>query len=65
LRYEKRTNLEVILDVIFNRTNLEVILDVIFNKVHCERCALQVLEENLKIDRTKVDFLVFYVKVMK
>jgi hypothetical protein len=52
-------------DACKKKTNLEVILDVIFNKVHCERCALQVLEENLKIDRTKVDFLVFYVKVMK
>jgi hypothetical protein len=47
------------------RTNLEVILDVIFNEVHCGRCALDVLEENFEINRIQVDVIVLYVKVMK
>jgi hypothetical protein len=45
------------------RTNLEVILDVIFNEV--DRYALHVLEKNFEINRIQVDVIVLYVKVMK
>jgi hypothetical protein len=39
-----------------------VILKVIFNEIHCEEFALQVLEQNFKIDRIKADILIVQIK---
>ena len=39
-------------------TNIEVIL----NEIHCKECALQVLEQNFKIDRIKADILIVQIK---
>jgi hypothetical protein len=43
-------------------TNIEVILKVILNEIHCKECALQVLEQNFKIDRIKADILIVQIK---